>query len=54
MKEHIGKAPRNYPSSVETSDNGDNFIPVDMNIVKKEPMEVYVYKYCETTIFSGC
>ena len=47
MKEHIGKAPINYSSSMETSDKGDNFLPVDMDIVKKEPVEVYVYKYCD-------
>jgi hypothetical protein len=29
VKEHIGKAPINYSSSMETSDKGDNFLPVD-------------------------
>lgn len=47
VKEHIGKAPINYSSSMETSDKGDNFLPVDMNIVKMEPVEVYVCKYCD-------
>ncbi|XP_052092646.1 YEATS domain-containing protein 2-like [Mytilus californianus] len=45
VKEHIGKAPKNY-MSLETSNKGDNLPSVDLSIVKKEPDEASVGNPC--------
>ncbi|CAC5399046.1 YEATS domain-containing protein 2 [Mytilus coruscus] len=45
VKEHIGKAPKNY-MTLETSNKGDNLPSVDLSIVKKEPDEASVGSPC--------